>query len=58
MSNYKFLFRVTKTKFSECLRYSVPYGCIDKINDEKSSCTISITCKDERTIKLKFENNF
>ena len=58
LTNYKLFFHVNKTKFSECLKYSVPYGCIDKMTDEKSSCTISITCKDERTIKFKFENNF
>lgn len=61
LSNYKFVFRPNGTKPGDCLKYSVPYGYILKLqessNSDKTNCLITVTCKDERVFKFKFEGN-
>jgi hypothetical protein len=61
LSNYKILFKPNGTKLHECLKYTIPYGYITKINEktnsDKTDCVLSLTCKDERTFKFKIESN-
>ena len=61
LSNFKLLFRPNSFKKSECLRFILPYGYISKVtessNDAKTQCSITLTSKDERILKFKFENN-
>lgn len=60
LTNYRLIFKPNGTKLDECMRYSVPYGVIQKLqessNTDKTSCSITVTCKDERVMKFKFEN--
>ena len=61
LSNYKLLFRPNSFKKNESLRFILPYGYISKVsessNDAKTQCSITLTSKDERVLKFKFENN-
>lgn len=60
LSNYKVLFRPNGYKQSECAKFCLPYGYITQVqsssNELKTQGTITLTSKDERVLKFKFEN--
>lgn len=61
LSNFKIFFKPNGVKVEDCQRYVIPYGYISKLqensNSEKTSGTITVTCKDERSLKFKLEGS-
>lgn len=57
MSNYKLLFKPTNTLLRDCQRFIVPFGYIDKVQ-ENSDKEFTVLLKDDRVFKFTYLENY